>query len=615
LIKKNIHKIFIISLIYFLPKWLFSFYLFEEDILNKIIFEIDGDGRYYLPFIKYFSEINFSNSFDSQIVGLKNIAIPFGSLFIHSLLYLITGSYSIIIFEFLAVFFFLLVFSNIINFFLPKIYGLPIAIFFLILPLLVQAPFLNDLPLINVFEGNFFNFRIHRPMMTTLLLLLFILVMMSISQNGWNNKRSFFLGIILAATLSGFYYYFIVMFLVIMMHVSSVYKFNYLQFLKDNFKNILILSVTFIFLSIPFILNNFFHEENFLERIGIIFLDENKKLKILQYYLVKIFDIKFIIFTLIASLLVLFIKKKDANVYKYLYFFFIIFISSIVSPFIFLVLSNKTGLIYHFNNNIIMYGLVFFIISLFCIIYLFYNEIFIKVFSKLIYLSFFIVVISSAYQNYQFIEKDQNFKDKRIEINKITKNINTIIQNNKEASILTFDNHLMIWGIMKNVKDFTVINGIFTPKKNSMIEDDLIDSFKFLGLDENHFYYFLKNEKKGWRYNNLNVRDFFLMRYQANSLNTYKDAKDFEPEVLNFINISSPALSQQLAIPNKEFVRLREKFIERTNNNFITPNLIILQKRHFIFKNINHTVLDYCKIYDGKFYVFFSNLKEYCKDN
>ena len=451
--------------------------------------------------------------------------------------------------------------------------------------------------------------------MTTLLLLLFILVMMSISQNGWNNKRSFFLGIILAATLSGFYYYFIVMFLVIMMHVSSVYKFNYLQFLKDNFKNILILSVTFIFLSIPFILNNFFHEENFLERIGIIFLDENKKLKILQYYLVKIFDIKFIIFTLIASLLVLFIKKKDANVYKYLYFFFIIFISSIVSPFIFLVLSNKTGLIYHFNNNIIMYGLVFFIISLFCIFYLFYNEIFIKVFSKLIYLSFFIVVISSAYQNYQFIEKDQNFKDKRIEINKITKNINTIIQNNKEASILTFDNHLMIWGIMKNVKDFTVINGIFTPKKNSMIEDDLIDSFKFLGLDENHFYYFLKNEKKGWRYNNLNVRDFFLMRYQANSLNTYKDAKDFEPEVLNFINISSPALSQQLAIPNKEFVRLREKFIERTNNNFITPNLIILQKRHFIFKNINHTVLDYCKIYDGKFYVFFSNLKEYCKDN
>src|SRR5210317_318889 len=109
------HKIFIISLIYFIPKWLISFYFFEEDILNKIIFEIDGDGRYYLPFVKYLSELNFTNSFDSQVTNLKNIAIPFGSLFIHSLLYLITGSYSIIIFEFFAVFFFLLVFNKIIN--------------------------------------------------------------------------------------------------------------------------------------------------------------------------------------------------------------------------------------------------------------------------------------------------------------------------------------------------------------------------------------------------------------------------------------------------------------------------------------------------------------------
>jgi hypothetical protein len=609
------HKIFIISLIYFIPKWLISFYFFEEDILNKIIFEIDGDGRYYLPFVKYLSELNFTNSFDSQVGDLKNIAIPFGSLFIHSLLYLITGSYSIIIFEFFAVFFFLLVFSNIINFFLPKIYSLPIAIFFLILPLMVQIPSINDLPLIKVFEGNFFNFRIHRPMMTTLLLLLFILVMMSIIQNGWNKKRSFFLGIILAATLSGFYYYFILMFLVITTNISITYKFKYIQFLKDNFKNILILSTTFVFLSLPFIYNNFFLEENFLERIGIVVLDEDKRLKILQYYSAKIFDIKFLTFTFISFLLILFIKKKNFKVYKYLSLFFIIFVSSIISPFLFIALSNKTGLIYHFNNNIIMLGLIFFIISLFCIIFLFYNETFTKVFSRLIYLTFFIIVIGSAYQNFKFIENNKDLKDKRIEINKITKKINTVIKDNKEVSILTFDNYLMIWGIMKNVKEFTVINGIFTSKKNSMIEDDLIDSFKFLGLDQNHFYSFLKNEKQGWRYNNFNVRDFFLMKYQANSLNTYKDAKDFEPEVLNFIKISSPALSQQLAIPNNEFVRLRNKFIVRGNKNFIIPNLIILQKSNFIFKNINHTALDYCKIHDEKFYVSFSNLKEYCKSN
>ena len=92
MITKDIYKVFIISLIYFLPKWLLSFYFFEEDILNKIIYEIDGDGSYFLPLIKYLSEMNLTNSFDSQVLELKNIPIPFGSLFIHSFLYLIIGN-------------------------------------------------------------------------------------------------------------------------------------------------------------------------------------------------------------------------------------------------------------------------------------------------------------------------------------------------------------------------------------------------------------------------------------------------------------------------------------------------------------------------------------------
>lgn len=615
MIKKDIYKIFIISLIYFLPKWFLSFYLFEEDILNKVIYEIDGDGSHYLPFVKFLSEINFSNSFDSQILELRNMPIPFGSIFIHSFLYLVSGSYSIIIIEFFAVFFFLLLFFYIANFFLPKKYNLPIAIFFLIIPLLVQIPFLNELPLLNVFESNFFNFRIHRPMITTLLLLLFILLMMNIKKKGWNNKRSFFLGIILAATLSGFYYYFVTMSLVIIFYIGSIYKLNYLKFLRDNFKNIIILSVTFIFFSTPFIINIFFHEENFAERVGVILLDGNKKSKLFQYYISNILDIKFIFFTMFALFSLIIIKKKDIKVYEYLYFFFIIFISSIISPLIFFLLSNKTGLIYHFNNNMIMFGLIYLIISFFCVIFLFFKEIFLKIFSKLIYLTFFILIIDSTFQKYRNTEQDQNYKDKRIEVNEITKNITTNINNNHEVSILTFDNHLMIWGIMKNIKNFTVINGIFSPKKNSMIEDDLIDSFKFLGLNENHFYQFLQNKKEKWRYNNLNVRDFFLMRYQANSLSTYNDSKDFEPKVLKFINTSSPALNQQLAIPKYEFARLREKFIERRNDNFVAPNLIVLPKNHFVFKNMNNSILDYCKIYDGKFYIFFSNMKKYCKNN
>ena len=83
---KDAHKIFLISVIYFIPKWFLSFYFFDEDIVNRIIFEIDGDGSYYLPLVKYLSELNFVNSYDQQILELRAIPIPFGSIFVHSLI-------------------------------------------------------------------------------------------------------------------------------------------------------------------------------------------------------------------------------------------------------------------------------------------------------------------------------------------------------------------------------------------------------------------------------------------------------------------------------------------------------------------------------------------------
>ena len=62
------------------------------------------------------------------------------------------------------------------------------------------------------------------------------------------------------------------------------------------------------------------------------------------------------------------------------------------------------------------------------------------------------LIIGINFQKYYNIEQDQNYKDKRIELNEIAKNISINIKNDHDVSILTFDNHLMIWAIMKNVK-------------------------------------------------------------------------------------------------------------------------------------------------------------------
>jgi hypothetical protein len=39
-------------------------------------------------------------------------------------------------------------------------------------------------------------------------------------------------------------------------------------------------------------------------------------------------------------------------------------------------------------------------------------------------------------------------------------------------------------------------------------------------------------------------------------------------------------------------------------------NLIVLLKNYFVFKNMNNPILDHCKIYEGKFYISFSNMKK-----
>ena len=59
------------------------------------------------------------------------------------------------------------------------------------------------------------------------------------------------------------------------------------------------------------------------------------------------------------------------------------------------------------------------------------------------------------------------------------------------------------------------------------------------------------------------------MKYTANSMYTYNNSKNFDADVLKFIQNSSPLYSQQLVIPNEEFERLENKFISHKINNFL----------------------------------------------
>ena len=64
-------------------------------------------------------------------------------------------------------------------------------------------------------------------------------------------------------------------------------------------------------------------------------------------------------------------------------------------------------------------------------------------------------------------------------------------------------------------------------------------------------------------------------------------------------------MSQQIAIPNEEFERLRKKFISYKLSDFKEPEIIVLEKTKPITANIVIKKQDYCKIYNGNTYILY----------
>jgi hypothetical protein len=170
---------------------------------------------------------------------------------------------------------------------------------------------------------------------------------------------------------------------------------------------------------------------------------------------------------------------------------------------------------------------------------------------------------------------------------------------------MTFDSDLMIWAILNNVKYLSLINCLVVSKTDVMIENDLIKSFKFLNLNAQDFKYFLRNKKESWRYINRDVATFFSQKYQANSLITFNDSKNFNAGIAKNIFSSSPLYQQQSAIPNEEFARLEKKFKKTKLENFNEPEIIVLEKLRFLNINIIIKKQNYCKLYDGNIYALY----------
>lgn len=614
MIKNYQRELLLFSFLVICIKWATSYYYFNETLDVKIIFESVKDGKLYYPLIKFFSEFEFNRSYDPEIYNLNIIPIPVAGILLHSFLFKIFSFFSFILADVICVFLFLYIFYNIFRLTTSNNLSLILAILFYLLPLIISSSYLSNFSYIQNFADGFYNLRVPRPMLSNLYFFGFLLIILKLNTNfNYNYKIFIILGLITGLTLSSFFYYFFTEICILILFFITKFKKNILSELSVNFKYYLVSILSFLIAITPFFLNIALHEDEFTTRQCIYVLDYEKKIELIKYLLIKYSSFKFLAFLLSISVLNLIVNYFNFEQKKILNIIYFSFIGSFIGPLLFILISNKSCVFYHFINFIILNGFLYLIFYMILISKKFLK---LNVNNILKFVIFSGCILFFTSQNWMIVKKKSEistYKNYRMEFSNVTNKIKEKY-NLQKINLLTFETDLIIWSLMKDIKYLTVIHALFTPKKDEMIEEDIFSAFKILNLNEKNFQLFIENRKSTWRYINEHISKFVYYKYQANSLVTFQNSEDFSKKENNHIKKTHLLLHQQSIIPKFELDRYMKKF-EKYQGKINYPDVIILNKKDNFYDHSKINIKKFCKIIDGNYFVlYFKKNSENCKN-
>ncbi len=614
---RELFFILLISFLFFSFKWILSFYYFgSEDITLRVISDSSMsvetyDSYTYFHYVKSLSDFDFTSLYNKNLTSDYLISSPYGSIIIHSFLFKLFGNVGFIISEyiFITLFFFTfyLIFRTI-KF--SKEVSLLFPTIFFVLPIIFKNFNYFGIIEIKTLIDVFYNLRFPRPLVVNIYFYLFVYVLLTshINKNFFSINNLLLFSVLLGLTASSFFFFFLNMFLCLLLYLFVEYKNKIFFHIKKNIKKILFGILLFFIIITPFAILLINSNPDYMQRMGVFETDLNGKIYLINHYLEKLFRIKLIFIYFLLILSYYFMKKFNKENLKYIFVFYLLFFSSLLAPLIFIIFSNKIAFLGHFNNMVVLcVGLLIMMLVIINLRFLFK----ISKISTYKNLSFITILLFIIFYNINIYSKYFEVLDSEIRIDR--DNIVKLIDakpNLETLSILTFDRKLMTWSILKGNIDLFLVDGTFSQRLNNDIESDIIKAFKIMNLNKDHFKNFISNKKIRWRYNNPDLRVFFWQRYTANSSYTFNNSKDFDKQVLDFIEKSSPYYIHQFAIPNFEIKRLLDKFNVFNTSNIILPEHIIINEIHPIFKNINIKA-NYCLRYEGKNLNFYS-LKKFC---
>ena len=542
------------------------------------------------------AELNLNPSFDPKIDNLKYIPLPLGGLIFHSLIFKITNNFFITIFfiEFFSLLIFILIFFSLFKKFLKIEISLVLALIIYIIPSIIKVLNIEFLPYINLLETNLYSSRFPRPLIVNVLYFSIIYLIISHDKEIFFKKDiAIYFGLLSTLLLTAFYYYFFIIFCLCLILIIKNISYFYKYFFKIKFFYFL----PSLIILLPFFFILYHHEQDFMIRMGSIELNlENKKKLLISFY--KQFShIGFILILIINSSIYMLLKKQNNKVLEI--FFYLIF-ASILAPILFIILSPKINIYYHFNNIIIIQNFLFLIISIIIILKSQLN--------KISNLNYFVIIIFFIFlfKGFEEYKKNSTINEKRLNTINLINYIKKNHYNDRKKEILTFEPNVMVWLILNNYKNIKILNGNFISKTDEMIEEDLSNALSILNFDDADFENFVSNKKQSWRHINFNIQKLFFLKYTANSFSTFENSNDFTLDEKKIIRNSSAFLTQQLIIPKFELERLKEKFSNKSKKteNLVFPKILILDK-NFLQKKHQENKFNYCLTYQNTNYQLF----------
>ena len=583
-------------------KWVSSFYIYPEEGINlKNI--LDLEDTLYFPFILNLTELNFTPEYIDNTEIEKLLPFPFYSIMIHSLFYIFFKDFTFLIIEFLSLSLFLIILFKIFKELkLSAHLSISLSVFIFLFSGIASNIFtqLNISSINSDVFYNLYSFRVPRPIITSLYFFfnIFLLIKIFKSNKKKDNILYILLGLFLGLNLGSYYYLFIVLGLstLYVLYIKFIFKKKYFFELFQKIKFILF---PFLIIATPFLLSAYLSEPDFMERIGVMELNWVQKKIILKYLFSKISGFHFIVFFILNTFFFIYLKKNNYNLCnKTLSILYSLFISSIISPFIFIAFSPSVVEIYHFLNWIVIIAIIIFILFVFIYLLGLFQYFKKKSLNNKYYENLFLflcTIILIIFFNLNYLSK---FKVKNINFREDMKVLNNFFKSNKSNlnTLMTFNAKIQTWWLFNGKNKLTTVDSSLLALTNNQLELNFVKNLKYLKISDDIFNLILKNSKQGWRYYNENLRYLSWYKYQANSMITFNASNNFDKNILNDIKETPPTRSQQIVIPKDEQIRLSNLYKNDYESFNDEVDIIILNKNSIIGSNASTDKNKFCKL-------------------